>query len=125
MNKNIYTIKKGEKQNILITFKNRDEDKPIDLSNSIVKVQIKDELKDEFNVIEKVITTTSDAYEIGRILDPEKGEIVFRFTDEDYDKLVCERIYFVIIWWEVPEQDFAKVVSSNGSETFMLKVCYP
>lgn len=125
MNKNIYTIKKGEKQNILIRFKNRDEDKPIDLSNSIVKVQIKDELKDEFNIIEKVITTTSDAYEIGRILDPEKGEIVFRFTDEDYDKLVCERIYFVIIWWEVPEQDFAKVVSSNGSETFMLKVCYP
>lgn len=125
MSDNIYTIKKGEKQNIYIKFKNRDEDLPIDLTNAKIKIQIKDELKDEFCIIEKEITSETDAFSIGRILNPKEGELIFRFTDDDYSKLVCERIYYIIIWYIIEEQDYAKVVSSNCDDYLKLKICYP
>ncbi len=125
MTNNIYSIKKGEKYNIFIKVKNRDEDKPIDLTNSVIHFQLKDELKDEFYIIDKTITTETDAYTVGRILNPELGEFTVRFTDEDYDKLVCERIYYLIITWSIPDLDFSKVISSNCSEYFKFKVCYP
>lgn len=125
MNNNIYSIKKGEKYDIYIKLKNRDEDKPIDLTNSIIKFQLKDELRDNFFVIEKQITPTSDMFSTGRIINPEKGEFTVRFTDEDYDKLVCERIYYIVLTWEIQEQDFAKIISSNCNENLLFKVCYP
>ena len=53
---NIYTIKKGEKFPIHITIKNKDLDEPIDLTGSIIKFQLKDELKYEYCVIDKTIT---------------------------------------------------------------------
>lgn len=121
----MYTIKKGEKFPIQITVKNSDEDKPIDLTGSVIKFQLKDELKDDFYVIEKIISETSDAYTDGRILDPKKGEFIVRFTDEDYDILVTERVYYLIILWTIPDEDFVKVISSNAGETFKFKVCYP
>ena len=70
---NIYTIKKGEKFPIHITIKNKDLDEPIDLTGSIIKFQLKDELKDEFCVIDKTITEGTDIYSIGRIIDPKNG----------------------------------------------------
>lgn len=125
MTNNIYKIKKGEKFPIYIRIKNRDEDKPIDLTNATIKFQLKDELKDEFNIIEKIITIDSDADTIGRIITPENGELIVRFTDDDYDKLVVERVYYLTIWYEIESQDFAKVISSNGCENFKFIVCIP
>lgn len=122
---NIYTIKKGEKYPIFIKIKNLDEDKPIDLTNANIKVYIKDELKDEFFIIEKYITANSDISSVGRIINPQNGELILKFNDEDFDKLVCERLYYVTIWWEIPSEDFAKVISSNCNEYLMLKVCNP
>lgn len=122
---NIYTIKKGEKYPIFIKIKNLDEDKPIDLTNANIKVHIKDELKDEFFIIEKYITANSDISSVGRIINPQNGELILKFNDEDFDKLVCERLYYVTIWWEIPSEDFAKVISSNCNEYLMLKVCNP
>lgn len=124
-NNNIFSIVKGETYPISITVRNRDEDKPIDLSNSIIRFQLKDELRDEFCVIEKKITTDSDVYSVGRIADPKNGLILLTFTLDDYDKLVCERIYYATIFWDIPEQNFSKVISSNCGETFKFKVCYP
>ena len=121
----MYTIKKGEKFPIKISLKNSDEDKPIDLTGSVIKFQLKDELRDEFYIIEKNITESSDEYSVGRIIDPKNGELILRFTDEDYDKLVYERIYYATIWWEIPEQDFAKVISSNGPNCFKFIMCIP
>lgn len=121
----MYAIKKGEKFPIQITIKNSDEDKPIDLTGSIIKFQLKDELKDDFFVIEKIITENSEEYDVGRIIDPKNGELILRFTDDDYEKLVYERVYYAVIWWEIPEQDFAKVISSNGSNYFKFIMCIP
>lgn len=125
MANNIYTIKKGEKYPIRITIKNKDLDTPIDLTNATIKFQLKDELKDEFYVIEKNITIYSDINTIGQITDPQKGELVVKFTDEDFETLVVERIYYITIWWEIPDEDFAKVISSNNKETFKFMVCIP
>lgn len=125
MANNIYAIKKGEKYPIKITIKNKDLDMPIDLTNAIIKFQLKDELKDEFCIIEKNITIDSDINTIGQITDSKKGELVVRFTDEDFEKLVLERVYYITIWWEIPDEDFAKVISSNCRETFRFMVCIP
>lgn len=125
MNENIYTVKKGEKFPIHIKVKNRDEDAPIDLTNAIIKFQLKDELKDEFCVIDKIITTETDVYSIGRIVSPKEGEFIVRFDDEDYDKLVVNRIYYLTIWWEIPDENFSKVISSNCNDFFKFMVCHP
>lgn len=121
----MYTIKKGEKFPILFTIKNSDEDKPLDLSNSVIKFCIKDELRDDFNILEKNISETSDAYTDGRILDPKNGEFIIKFSDDDYDKLVAERVYYLVLYWTIPDEDFVKVISSDGSNVFTIKICYP
>lgn len=125
MTNNIYQIKKGEKFPIYVQVKNLDEDSYIDLTGSKITLIVKDELKDDFAVIKKIITESTDVYTDGRILNPELGEFVFSFTDEDYDKLVVERIYYMTIWWELEQEDFSKVISSNGRETLKLVVCIP
>lgn len=120
-----YKIKKGYKGPINITVRNRDEDKPINLTGSKILVQIKDELQDDFYIIDKTITENTDVYVDGRITSPEEGQIIIRFNDEDYEKLVVERIYFLTIWWVKEDEDFAKVISSNCGECLQFQVCYP
>ena len=120
-----YKIKKGYKGPINITVRNRDEDKPIDLTGSKILIQIKDELQDNFFIISKTITENTDVYEEGRIVAPKEGHIITRFNDDDYDKLVVERIYFLTIWWVKEDEDFAKVISSNDNEVLQFQVCYP
>lgn len=122
---NIYTIKKGEKYPIYITIRNKDMDEPIDLTGSIIKFQLKDELKDEFYIIDKTITEETDVYTTGRIIDAKNGKVIIRFTDDDFEQLVYERVYYMTIWWQVPDEDFSKVISSNGCETFKFVMCHP
>lgn len=120
-----YKLKKGYKGPINITVRNRDEDKPIDLTGSKILIQIKDELQDDFYIINKTITEDTDVYVNGRIVSPEEGQIIIRFNDEDYEKFVVERIYFLTIWWIKEDEDFAKVISSNCGEQLQFQVCYP
>ena len=120
-----YKIKKGYKGPINITVRNRDEDKPIDLTGSKILIQIKDELQDDFYIIDKTITEDTDVYVDGRIISPEEGQIIIRFNDEDYEKLIVERVYFLTIWWVKEDEDFAKVISSNCGEQLQFQVCYP
>lgn len=120
-----YKIKKGYKGPINITVRNRDEDKPIDLTGSKILIQIKDELQDDFYIIDKTITEDTDVYVDGRIVSPEEGQIILRFNDEDYEKFIVERVYFLTIWWVKEDEDFAKVISSNCGEQLQFKVCYP
>lgn len=125
MTNNIYTIKKGEKYPILIKLKNRDLDEPIDLTGSIIKFQIKDELNDEYFIIEKTIDENSDENCEGRIIDAINGKAVIRLNDEDYCKLIIQRVYYLVITWDIPEQNFSKVISSNGDEYLKFIVCHP
>ena len=125
MTNNIYKIKKGEKFPILIRIKNGDEDKPIDLTNAVIRFQLKDELRDEFNVIEKEITTETDIATIGKIINPTNGEVIIRLNDDDYKILVTERVYYLTIWYEIPEENFAKVISSNACGNLRFMVCIP
>lgn len=120
-----YKIKKGYKGPINITVRNRDEDKPINLTGSKILIQIKDELQDDFYIINKIVTEDTDVYVDGRIISPEEGQIIIRFNDEDYEKLIVERIYFLTIWWVKEDEDFAKVISSNCGEQLQFQVCYP
>lgn len=125
MTNNIYSIKKGEKFPIHFYVKFKEECKPIDLTGSIIKFQIKDELKDEIFVVEKTITTDTDISTVGQIINAENGEFVVRLTDDDYENLVVERVYYLVITWIVPDEDFVKVISSNGNEYLKFVVCIP
>lgn len=125
---NIYTIKKGEKYPIEITLTSKNEfgeRTPLDLTNSCIRFQIKDELKDDYYIVNKFISTETDVYTDGRIVDPVNGKIIVRFTDDDYERLVEERVYYLVIRWEIEDQDFSKIVSANGDSCLMFKVCYP
>lgn len=122
---NIYTLKKGEKFPINITIRNSELDEPIDLTNAKINFQLKDELKDDFFIINKEITTESDLETVGQIINPANGEFVVRFTDEDFEKLVVERVYYLTIWYIITDENFSKVISSNGSDNLKFMVCYP
>ena len=125
MNNKVYTIKKGEKFPILIKLKNFDEDAPIDLSNSTIRIIFKDELTDCLNTLEKTITETSDIDKDGKIISPTEGQVVFRLNDNDYKKFIVERVYYMTIIWDKPNENFSKVISSNGQEYLKFIVCHP
>lgn len=125
MNNKVYTIKKGEKFPILIKLKNFDEDAPIDLSNSTIRIIFKDELTDCFNTLEKTITETSDIEKDGKIISPTEGQVVFKLNDNDYKQFIVERVYYMTIIWDKPNENFSKVISSNGQEYLKFIVCHP
>lgn len=119
----IYKIKKGEKFPIEVSLTSSGN--PIDLTNANIRVYIKDELDDSEGLINKLITLDSDEIEVGRIIDPENGKFTIRLNDEDYFLLKTERTYYLTIWWDIPEEGFSKVVSSNGSDYLVFMVCIP
>ena len=102
MSNNLYSIKQGEKYDISICIRDRDNDTPIDLTNAVIHFQLKDELKDEFFVVDKTITLNSDPFTDGRIVDPKEGRFTTRFTNEDYEFRANAGYNRNILWIHLP-----------------------
>ena len=73
--------------------------------------------------IETIDENTDIITDGGKITDATNGKVIIRFDEDDFKLLVDERIYYLSIWWEVPSEDFVKVISSNCGEYLEFKVC--
>lgn len=119
-----YCIRRSERYPIELTLINTDEDEPIDLTGASIRYALKDEVKDDYYIIDRTIDeTTSIVEDGGRITEPTNGKVVIRFDEDDFNLLVDERIYYLSIWWIVPSENFIKVISSNCGEYLEFKVC--
>lgn len=119
-----YSIRRSERYPIELTLINSDEAKPIDLTDASIRYALKDEVKDDFYIIDRIIDENTDIItDGGKITDATNGKVVIRFSEDDFNLLVDERIYYLVIWWIVPDENFVKVISSNCGEYLEFKVC--
>lgn len=119
-----YSIRRSERYPIELTLINSDEAKPIDLTDASIRYALKDEVKDDFYIIDRTIDENTDIItDGGKITDATNGKVVIRFSEDDFNLLVDERIYYLVIWWIVPDENFVKVISSNCGEYLEFKVC--
>lgn len=119
-----YSIRRSERYPIELTLINSDEAKPIDLTGANIRYALKDEVKDDFYIIDRTIDENTDIItDGGKITDATNGKVVIRFSEDDFNLLVDERIYYLVIWWIVPDENFVKVISSNCGEYLEFKVC--
>lgn len=119
-----YSIRRSERYPIELTLINSDEAKPIDLTGASIRYALKDEVKDDFYIIDRTIDENTDIItDGGKITDATNGKVVIRFSEDDFNLLVDERIYYLVIWWIVPDENFVKVISSNCGEYLEFKVC--
>lgn len=119
-----YSIRRSERYPIELTLINSDEAKPIDLTGASIRYALKDEVKDDFYIIDRTIDENTDIItDGGKITDATNGKAVIRFSEDDFNLLVDERIYYLVIWWIVPDENFVKVISSNCGEYLEFKVC--
>lgn len=119
-----YSIRRSERYPIELALINADEGEPIDLTGAKIRYALKDEVKDDFYIIDRTVDENTDIItDGGKITDATNGKVIIRFSEDDFKLLVDERIYYLSIWWEVPSEDFIKVVSSNCGEYLEFKVC--
>lgn len=119
-----YSIRRSERYPIELTLINADEGEPIDLTGAKIRYALKDEVKDDYYIIDRTVDENTDIItDGGKITDATNGKVIIRFSEDDFKLLVDERIYYLSIWWEVPSEDFIKVVSSNCGEYLEFKVC--
>lgn len=118
-----YSIRRSERYPIELTLINYDEGEPIDLTGAKIRYALKDEVKDDYYIIDRTVDENTDVItDGGKITDAINGKVIIRFSEDDFKLLVDERIYYLSIWWEVPSEDFIKVVSSNCGEYLEFKV---
>lgn len=119
-----YSIRRSERYPIELALINADEGEPIDLTGAKIRYALKDEVKDDFYIIDRTVDENTDIItDGGKITDATNGKVIIRFSEDDFKLLVDERIYYLSIWWEVPSEDFIKVISSNCGEYLEFKVC--
>ena len=119
-----YSIRRSERYPIELALINADEGEPIDLTGAKIRYALKDEVKDDFYIIDRTVDENTDIItDGGKITDATNGKVIIRFSEDDFKLLVDERIYYLSIWWEVPSEDFIKIVSSNCGEYLEFKVC--
>ena len=118
-----YSIRRSERYPIELALINYDEGEPIDLTGAKIRYALKDEVKDDYYIIDRTVDENTDVItDGGKITDAINGKVIIRFSEDDFKLLVDERIYYLSIWWEVPSEDFIKVVSSNCGEYLEFKV---
>ena len=119
-----YSIRRSERYPIELALINADEGEPIDLTGAKIRYALKDEVKDDYYIIDRTVDENTDIItDGGNITDANNGKVIIRFDEDDFKLLVDERIYYLSIWWEVPSEDFVKVISSNCGEYLEFKVC--
>jgi hypothetical protein len=126
----IMKIKSGETKGFNFTIKSNsgllDTDgqpiyNPVDLSQYTIEFQIK---KYPYfsveSIIEKTITTAEDNYN-GWIYSPTTGQFSIQITQEDMDKLIPEKDYYVIL--TMVNGDIRTIISGQGDTSGIFRVC--
>ena len=116
-------IKIGEQKPINYTLKVKSTGLPINLVNSTIVFQLKDD-KDTTNnfLLEKTITENTDYEDVGQIYDAENGKFSIFLKSSDTMALDLEREYFYTIWRLVENRK--EVISSSGKDVAKF-IVYP
>lgn len=111
-------VKQGEELNISFTIKQGNN--PFNLSGYNVLVQVKNNPTVKSKpLVDKVITTTSDANDIGIISYPDLGEFNLHLNKEDTSFPIGE--YYLII--AIKNENEENIISSSNCTTAVYEIC--
>lgn len=115
-------IKIGEQKPINYTLKVKSTNLPINLVNSTIVFQLKNE-EDQISdfLIEKTITENTDPYDSGQIFDAQNGKFSVFLKSEDTLSLDINKEYFYTLWRIY--ENTKEVISASGTKVEQFIVC--
>ena len=116
-------IKIGEQKAINYSLKVKTTGLPINLTNSTIVFQLRENVDDTNNfILEKIISETSNPVELGQIFDASNGRFSLFFKSADTEKLDLNRDYYYTLWRIF--ENTKEVISSSGENVQTFNV-YP
>jgi hypothetical protein len=115
-------IKQGE--SIGFAFTLTQQGSPVDLTNSTMLMQVRENVEDNGTyLITKTITTASDPDGQGIIVNPTAGQFMFKVNSEDIDDMSTTKPYFVAIYHI--NGDIKDCISANNHQVAKFLVLNP
>ena len=115
-------IKQGESIGFAFTLSQNNV--PIDLSNSTLLLQVRENMQDKgLYLIEKTVTTQSNPNEDGLITDPTLGQFFFKINDTDIKDMSTTKPYYCAIYRV--ENDISDCISAPDFQTALFLVLNP
>ena len=115
-------MKIGEQKPINYTLKVKSTNLPINLVNSTIIFQLKeDENQVSDFLLEKTITESSEANDAGQIYDAQNGKFSVFFKTEDTINLDINKEYFYTLWRVY--ENTREVISASGTKVEQFVVC--
>ena len=115
-------IKQGE--SIGFAFTLTQQGSPVDLTNSTMLMQVRENVEDNGTyLITKTITTASDPDEQGVIVNPTAGQFFFKVNSSDIEDMSTTKPYFVAIYHI--NGDIKDCISANNHQVAKFLVLNP
>ena len=115
-------IKQGE--SIGFAFTLNQQGSPVDLTNSTMLMQVRENIEDNGTyLITKTITTESDPDEQGIIVNPTAGQFFFKVNSSDIEDMSTTKPYFVAIYHI--NGDIKDCISANNHQVAKFLVLNP
>lgn len=115
-------IKQGESIGFSFTFTKQGN--PVDLTNSTMLMQVRENVEDNGTyLITKTITTASDEDEDGIIINPTAGQFMFKVNSDDIENMSTTKPYFVAIYHI--EGEIKDCISANNHQVAKFLVLNP
>lgn len=115
-------IKQGE--SIGFAFTLIQQGSPVDLTNSAMLMQVRENVEDNGTyLITKTITTASDPDEQGVIVNPTAGQFMFKVNSDDIADMSTTKPYFVAIYHI--NGDIKDCISANNHQVAKFLVLNP
>lgn len=115
-------IKQGE--SIGFAFTLTEEGNPVDLTNSQMIMQVRENVEDTGEyLINKTITTESDVDTVGVIISPLEGKFMFKVNASDISSMSTTKPYFVAIYHV--DGEIKNCISANNQNIAKFLVMNP
>lgn len=115
-------IKQGE--SIGFAFTLTEEGNPVDLTNSQMVMQVRENVEDTGEyLINKTITTESDVDTVGVIISPLEGKFMFKVNASDISSMSTTKPYFVAIYHV--DGEIKNCISANNHQVAKFIVLNP
>ena len=115
-------IKQGE--SIGFAFTLTEEGNPVDLTNSQMIMQVRENVEDTGEyLINKTITTESDVDTVGVIISPLEGKFMFKVNASDISSMSTTKPYFVAIYHV--DGEIKNCISANNHQVAKFIVLNP
>jgi hypothetical protein len=115
-------IKQGE--SIGFAFTLSEEGNPVDLTNSQMIMQVRENVEDTGEyLINKTITTESDVDTVGVIISPLEGKFMFKVNASDISSMSTTKPYFVAIYHV--DGEIKNCISANNHQVAKFIVLNP